>query len=111
MFYVKKNIYFPVFGAIFLLVGAIDFVTGLAATFTSPVILITIVGFFGSLVVTVIDFVCLPFFPFVLKVALIVLDLPGLIAESVLLTAVQPQLPLTFLIFKSVFPVFVKTNS
>jgi len=89
----------------------IEFVSFLGGTLTSPIILTTIVGFLGSFVVMVIVLVCLPCFPLELKVALIVLDLPGSIAESVLLTAVQPQLPFTFLISSGVFPVLVKTYS
>ncbi len=98
-------------GAIVLFVGAIDFDPVLAGTLTSPIIFTTMVGFLGSFVVMVIVLVCLPCFPLELKVALIVLVFPGSIAESVLLTAVQPQLPFTFLISRGVFPVLVKVNS
>ena len=82
-----------------------------ATTSTIPVIFITIVGCSGSLVVTVIVLVCFPFLPLVLKVALIVPVLPFLIAVSVVLTAVQPQLPFTFLISSSLIPMFLKENS
>lgn len=96
------------FGAI-VLAGANGFVV--VGGTTSPVILITRVGLEGSFVVTVIDLFCFPFFPFVLNVALMVLDSPFLTTEPVVLTAVQPQLPFTFLISKSRFPVFLNTNS
>lgn len=87
-----------------MFVGAKVAVLVLVLGFTSPLILIESVGLLGSLVVTVIDFDCFPFFPLVLKVALIVLDFPGFTTEPVVLTAVQPQLPFTLRISKSVFP-------
>jgi len=80
-------------------------------TSTVPTILTTIVGLLGSFVVIVIVFVCLPLLPLVLKVALIELDCPFAISESVVLTAVQPQLPFTLRISKLLFPSFLKTNS
>lgn len=66
-----------------------------------------VVGLFGSLEVTVIDFVCWFFFVPVLKVTLIVPSPPGGMAVLVRTAAVHPQEPLALISLSGALPLLI----